>query len=127
MKYVSANEKAVSLNLHRYISGSTGSLSGLFNDLSEFANGVADAANSVGRCTLTPPDPYLKGAWYPGGFKPLPLNINPGFKICLSKFNLRRYSSELRVLDSFGREMSEAAAAGALPIYPISTHCFTQT
>jgi hypothetical protein len=24
----------------------------------------------VGRCTLTPPDPQLKGAWYPGGFKP---------------------------------------------------------
>jgi hypothetical protein len=22
----------------------------------------------VGRCTLTPRDPYLKGAWYPGGF-----------------------------------------------------------
>jgi hypothetical protein len=20
--------------------------------------------------TLTPPDPYLKGAWYPGGFNP---------------------------------------------------------
>ena len=46
--------------------GSSGSLSGLFNDLSEFANGVADAANS-----------------------------------------------ELRVLDSFGREMSQAAAAVA--------------
>jgi hypothetical protein len=24
----------------------------------------------VGRCTLTPPDPQLKGAWYPGGFNP---------------------------------------------------------
>jgi hypothetical protein len=21
-----------------------------------------------GRCALTPPDPQLKGAWYPGGF-----------------------------------------------------------
>jgi hypothetical protein len=38
----------------------------------------------AGRCTLTPPDPQLKGAWYPGGFKPLPLNINPGFKMSLS-------------------------------------------
>jgi selenocysteine lyase/cysteine desulfurase len=24
----------------------------------------------AGRCTLTPPDPSLKGAWYPGGFNP---------------------------------------------------------
>jgi hypothetical protein len=40
--------------------------------------------DEAGRCTLTPPDPQLKGAWYPGGFKPLPLNINPGFKTRLS-------------------------------------------
>jgi hypothetical protein len=33
---------------------------------------------------LTPPDPQLKGAWYPGGFKPFPLNIDPGFKTRLS-------------------------------------------
>jgi hypothetical protein len=38
----------------------------------------------VGRwSTLTPPDPQLKGACYPGGFKPSPLNIDPGFKMCL--------------------------------------------
>jgi hypothetical protein len=30
----------------------------------------------------------------PPGFKPLPLNINPGFKMCLSKFNLRHYNWE---------------------------------
>ena len=42
---------------------------------------------------MTPPDPQLKGAWYPGGFKPLPLNINPGFKTCLSECNPRRYTS----------------------------------
>jgi hypothetical protein len=47
-----------------------------------------------GRCTLTPPDPQLKGAWYPCGFKPSPLNTNPGFKTCLSNFiNLRRYTA----------------------------------
>jgi hypothetical protein len=28
------------------------------------------AVLEAGRCTLTPPDPQLKGAWYPGGFKP---------------------------------------------------------
>ena len=27
-------------------------------------------ASVVGRCKLTPPDPQLKGAWYPGGFNP---------------------------------------------------------
>ena len=48
--------------------------------------------HEVGRCTLSPPYPQLKGAWYPGGFKPLPLNINPGFKTCRFKCNLRRYS-----------------------------------
>jgi adenylate kinase len=29
-----------------------------------------EEAGGRGRCTLTPPDPYLKGAWYPGGFNP---------------------------------------------------------
>jgi hypothetical protein len=28
----------------------------------------------AGRCTLSPPDPQLKGAWYPGGFQPLRLS-----------------------------------------------------
>ncbi len=27
----------------------------------------------AGRCALTPPDPQLKGAWYPGGFNPAPI------------------------------------------------------
>jgi hypothetical protein len=50
------------------------------------------------RCALTPPDPQLKGAWRPDGFKPLPLNINPGFKTCLSNgSNLRRYKVDARV------------------------------
>jgi hypothetical protein len=43
--YVSANEKAVSLKLHRYIKGPRG-------------KGKAEEGSSkVGRYTLTPPDP----------------------------------------------------------------------
>jgi hypothetical protein len=56
--------------------------------------GGASSEDEVGRCTLTPPDPQLKGAWYPGGFKPLPLNINPGFIMCLSKCNVHRYDED---------------------------------
>jgi hypothetical protein len=34
---------------------------------------------------LTPPDPQLKGAWYPGGFNPCThLKRKLGFKVCLS-------------------------------------------
>jgi hypothetical protein len=59
-------------------------------------------AHSVGRseCTLTPPDTQLKGTWYPGGFKPSPLNINPGDKMCLSNAMqpLRRYESYFTAL-----------------------------
>jgi hypothetical protein len=46
-----------------------------------FKNG-RNVQNGAGRRALTPPDPQLKGARYPGGFKPSPLNINPGFKTC---------------------------------------------
>ena len=56
--------------------------------------------HEVGRCTLSPPYPQLKGAWYPGGFKPLPLNIIPGFKMCLSKSacaTTTRYAAYIRV------------------------------
>jgi hypothetical protein len=60
MMYVSANEKAVSLNLHRYATGA----------LDDKDDDVRGAAAEVGRCTLTPPDPQLKGAWYLGGFNP---------------------------------------------------------
>jgi hypothetical protein len=34
-----------------------------------------------GRCTtLTPPDPWLKGAWYPGGFKPRTYQVKTRFQ-----------------------------------------------
>jgi hypothetical protein len=35
----------------------------------------------VGRCTLTPPDPELKGAWYPGGFNPCTYQVKNRFQI----------------------------------------------
>jgi hypothetical protein len=41
-------------------------------------------SSPVGRCTLTPPDPYLTQA---PGFKPITYNLSsekPGFKVCLS-------------------------------------------
>jgi hypothetical protein len=49
------------------------------------ARALQQTSSAAGRRTLTPPDPQLKGARYPGGFKPLPLNINPGFKTCRFK------------------------------------------
>jgi hypothetical protein len=33
-------------------------------------NKYPEHAAKVGRRALTPPDPQLKGAWYPGGFNP---------------------------------------------------------
>jgi hypothetical protein len=63
--------------------------------------------DTVGRCTLTPPDPQLKGAW----FQPLPLNINPGFKMCLSKCNLRHYNKVGGVEILPGMVESQAALA----------------
>jgi hypothetical protein len=70
MMYVSANEKAVSLNLHRYTEGTS---MGRFvvDDEARYRwpeEWRADVAPVAGRRALTPPDPWLKGAWYPGGF-----------------------------------------------------------
>jgi hypothetical protein len=45
----------------------------------------------VGRCTLTPPDPYLKGAWYTGGFNPWTYQVKKRFQILPFKFNSHRY------------------------------------
>jgi hypothetical protein len=43
---------------------------------------------------LTPPDPQLKGAWYPGGFNPCTYQVrNPVSKCAFSKCNLHRYSA----------------------------------
>jgi hypothetical protein len=45
----------------------------------------------VGRCTLTPPDPQLKGARYPGGFNPCTYQVKKRFQNLLSMRNLHRY------------------------------------
>jgi hypothetical protein len=42
---------------------------------------------------LTPPDPQLKGAWYPGGFNPRAYHVETRFQNAPFKWvNLRRYS-----------------------------------
>jgi hypothetical protein len=40
---------------------------------------------------LTPPDPQLKGAWYPGGFNPRTYQVKTRFQSLLSKCNLCCY------------------------------------
>jgi hypothetical protein len=45
-----------------------------------------------GRCTLTPPDPQLKGAWFPGGFNPCVYRVRTRFQNVAFKCNLRRYA-----------------------------------
>jgi hypothetical protein len=46
----------------------------------------------VGRRPLTPPDPQLKAAWYPGGFNPCAYHVKIRFQSLLSKRNLHRYA-----------------------------------
>jgi hypothetical protein len=56
---------------------------------------LQDADASVrggGRCTLTPPDPQLKGAWYPGGFNPCTYCVRNRFQSLPFTVNLHRYS-----------------------------------
>jgi hypothetical protein len=43
------------------------------------------------------------------GFKPLPLNINPGFKMCLSKFNLRHYTAVAAIVVGGGCVQAESS------------------
>jgi hypothetical protein len=42
---------------------------------------------------LTPPGPYLKGAWYPGGFNPYTYQVKTWFQNLPFEFNLHRYSA----------------------------------
>jgi hypothetical protein len=49
----------------------------------------------VGRCTLTPPDPWLKGAW----FQPLHLSSEKPVSKFAFKFNLYRYTVEIPKVD----------------------------
>jgi hypothetical protein len=65
----------------------------------------------VGRCTLTPPDPQLKGAWYPGDFNPCSYQAkNPGSQNSPFKMQpLHRYTEEIAAAVEKG--VKEAAAA----------------
>jgi hypothetical protein len=73
-------------------------------EILEAAKGAAEAAAAraaaaVGppRCTLTPPDPQQKGAWYPGGFNPRTYQVkNPVSKCAFQVHNLHRYTAEAR-------------------------------
>ena len=43
---------------------------------------------------MTPPDPSLKGAWYPGGFNPCTYQVNnPVSKFAFQVHNLHRYDA----------------------------------
>jgi hypothetical protein len=53
----------------------------------------AEDLHAVGRCTLTPPDPYLKGAWYPGGLNPCTYQVKTRFQDLPFKCNLHRYNA----------------------------------
>ena len=51
-------------------------------------------STTVRRCTLTPSDPQLKGAWYPGGFNPRTYKVrNPVSKRAFQTCNVRRYGT----------------------------------
>jgi hypothetical protein len=65
---------------------------------------VQDFGREVGRCTLTPPDPQLKGAW----FQTLTLEHQSSFQNVPIKLNLRRYSQDYVLYER----------SGALPALP---------
>jgi hypothetical protein len=64
-------------NLCRYTSGQQFSFPQNNGDVFAFTT-------EVGQCALTPPDPQLKGAWYPGGFKPCTYQVKTQFQNLLS-------------------------------------------
>jgi hypothetical protein len=44
--------------------------------------------DEVGRCSLTPPDPQLKGAWYSAGFNPCTYQVKNRFQSLPFKMQL---------------------------------------
>jgi hypothetical protein len=62
-EHAAAESRAALLDVESALAGAKEALTA-----SEASN--AELRAKVGRCTLTPPDPQLKGAWYPGGFNP---------------------------------------------------------
>jgi hypothetical protein len=62
-------------------------------------SGVAVITAVGRRCTLTPPDPQLKGAWYPGCFNPCTYRVKNWFPNVPFKYTtLHRYTAE-RLMD----------------------------
>jgi hypothetical protein len=78
------------------------------------SRGLVLASSSVGLVytpTLTPPDPYLKGARYPGGFNPCAYRVETRFQNVPFKWvNSLRYAS---VMGLFGSSSSSAESAAA--------------
>jgi hypothetical protein len=74
-----------------------------------FMKNKTDASReAVGRCTLPPPDPQLKGAW----FQTLTLEHQSWFQNVPLKFNLRRYKGALlAILEDHGLSRGSDAAA----------------
>jgi hypothetical protein len=71
----------------------------MVNNAAVFALKSSELSSSVGLCTLTPPDPQLKGAWYPGGFNPCTYQVknrfqNVPFKIQLAPLHLGARKSQ---------------------------------
>jgi hypothetical protein len=60
----------------------------------------------AGRCTLTPPDPQLKGAWYPGGFNPCTCQVK-------NRFQNEPFKCNLAPLQKGGRGEIDQKAAQA--------------
>jgi hypothetical protein len=56
---------------------------------------------------LTPPDPQLKGAWYPGGFNPCTYQVKSRFQTLLSKCNLHRYTAVTYEHDYRGKKTNK--------------------
>jgi hypothetical protein len=55
--------------------------------------------NEAGRRTLTPPDAYLKGAWYPGGFNPCTYQVKTRFhKVCFRNATCTGYCEGSHVM-----------------------------
>jgi hypothetical protein len=63
---------------------------------------------------LTPPDPQLKGAWYPGGFKPRTYQVRNRFQNVPFKCNLHRYSVVASAFRSWDESRFEAKRARAV-------------
>jgi hypothetical protein len=66
---------------------------------------------------LTPHDPQLKGAWYPGGFNPCAYEVRSWFQSLLStKCNLCRYCKSKKTTDAAEEEVVAAKEALKLAV-----------